>query len=695
MKSRAGSDNKVEPTAAPPIDLLPWPARWMCALIFCVTLLAYLPAIQGGFIWDDAGHVTRPDLQSLHGLGRIWFEVGATQQYYPFLHTAFWVEHLFWGDLPLGYHLINVLLHATAACLLGLTLRHLFDEERAPQVCAPTKVGQNAVGRGATLLRPPRQRCDGSAWLAALLFALHPVCVESVAWIAEQKNTLSTVLYLCAALAYLRFDEKRKGTPYALATGLFVLALLTKTVTATLPAALLVAFWWKRGRLSWRREVVPLAPWFALAGAAGWLTAWFERTRIGAEGADFALTLVQRGLLAGRVIWFYLGKLVWPADLSFIYPRWTVDPAQAWQWLFPLAALVLLAGLWLGRRRGAIAGLLFFVGTLFPALGFINVFPFMFSFVADHFQYLACTGILAMGSAGLVAVLTRFSPWVGRMLCLLMLTVLGTLTWAQARMYRDVFVLYQTTIDKNPACWMAYNNLAEALTNTGRAGEAIPLLERALKLRPGFPEAENNLGDDLRLVGRAPEAIRHLQKALQLRPNFAEAHNNLGAALMMTGQSAQGIFEFKEALRLKAGYPMARFNLGLALANNGQTAEAIGDFAAAVRLKPDFGQAELNWGIGLALAGRFPEARIHFERALQLEPDSPGAHYSFGRALAGVRRLDEAISHYERALFLAPDFADAHLNLALALRQAGRLSEAEMHYQEATRLNAGGAPGPN
>jgi protein O-mannosyl-transferase len=668
MKSRAGSDNKEESIAAPPTDLAHWPTRWMCALIFGATLFAYFPVFQGGFIWDDAGHVTRPDLQSLQGLGRIWCEIGATQQYYPFLHTAFWAEHLLWGDWAPGYHVLNVLLHATAACLLGLTLRRLFDGDR----------------RGA-----------GIAWLAALLFALHPVCVESVAWISEQKNTLSAVLYFSAALAYLRFDEERRGRPYALATGLFVLALLTKTVTATLPAALLVVFWWKRGGLSWRRDVVPLAPWFALAGAGGWLTAWFERTRIGAEGAGFELTLVQRSLLAGRVTWFYLGKLVWPADLMFIYPRWTVDPAQAWQWLFPLAVLALLVGLWLRRRRGAMAGLLIFVGTLFPALGFINVFPFVFSFVADHFQYLASASILAMASAGLGAVLTRFSPGVSRTVNVLLLTALGALTWAQTGMYRDAFALYETTLARNPSCWLAHNNLAMLLTNAGRTPEAIPHLEQALHLRPDFPEAENNLGDDLRQLGRPQEAIPHFERALRLQPKFAEAHGNLGVVLLVTGRAAEGIAELTEALRLKPSYAMARYDLGLARADAGHPEQAILEFAEAVRLNPGFGEAELNWAVGLTILGRFPEAIPHFERAMQLEPESPLAHYTYGRALAEAGRRDDAIRQFEEALTLDPGLADAHLGLALALRQAGRLREADVHDQEATRLNARGAPAQN
>jgi len=633
-----------------------WPAAGVCLLIFCATLVAYLPALHGGFIWDDAGHVTRPDLQSLHGLARIWFEVGATQQYYPFLHTAFWVEHRLWGEAPLGYHLLNVLLHATAACLLGATLRRL-----------PVP----------------------GAWLAALLFALHPVAVESVAWIAEQKNTLSAVLYLGAALAYLRFDERRRGPPYALATVLFLLALLTKTVTATLPAALLLVFWWRRGRLAWRRDLLPLLPWFAAAAAAGGVTAWFERTRIGAEGADFALTSAQRFLVAGRAVWFYLGKLVWPADLVFIYPRWTIDAAAAAQWLFPLGALALVAVLWRRRQRGPLTALLFFGGTLFPALGFFNVFPFIFSFVADHFQYLASAGVFALAAAGL----SRLPRAAGGLLAGVLVAGLGALTWRQSAMYRDVFTLYRTTIARNPDCWMAYNNLAEATADAGRPADAIPLLERALQLRPAFAQAENNLGDDLRLTGRPLDGIPHLVHAVQLQPGFAQAHNNLGAALMMINRPAEGTTEFRQAVALRPDYAQAHFNLGLALANAGTTGDAIAEFAAAARLEPANPDYELNWAVGLSFTGRFLEARPHFERAVALAPDSVDARLQYGRALLAASRLDDAIAQYEEAVRVAPGSAGAHLSLALALRQAGRMTEASAQYLEARRLSPDGSPG--
>ena len=669
----------------------------LCALVFLSTLVAYAPVLGGGFIWDDAGHVTRPDLQSPGGLWRIWTEVGATQQYYPLLHTAFWIEHRLWGDAPLGYHLLNVLLHATAACLLALTLRRLLAVGPIGGPAAstgPTDTARPTNGPGCRAYHGSKSAIP---WIAALLFALHPVCVESVAWIAEQKNTLSAVFYFCAALAYLRFDEGRRARGYALATVLFAAALLTKTVTATLPAALLVVFWWRRGRLSGRRDVAPLLPWFMLSGGAGWLTAWVERTRIGAEGADFALGWVDRGLLAGRVVWFYLGKLVWPADLIFIYPRWTLNAADPWAWLFPLGVLAVLGTLCWRRRRlaGALAGSLYFVGTLFPALGFINVYPFIYSFVADHFQYLACVGILTLAAAGIATLAESLPPWPRRLLPGLLLLGLGALTFREAGVYHDVFTLYQTTIARNPGCWLAYNNLATELATAGRPADAIPLLERALKLRPDFALAEANLGDDLRQLGHPREAIPHLERAVRLEPRFATAHNSLGAALMMTGRPAEGIAEFREALRVQPDYPIAHFNLGLALAKTGHPEAAVAEFAAAVRQDPGYAEAELNWAIGLTVTGRFPEAVTHFERALQLDPNSAAAHNTYGRALAESDRLPEAIAQFEAALRLAPDLADAHLNLALALRRVGRLQDAEAEYREAMRLRSGAGPNHN
>ena len=441
-----------EPQQSPGI---PWGTA---ALILVLALACYWPALHGSLVWDDDGHVTKPELQSFAGLLQIWFNVHATQQYYPLLHSAFWAEHLLWGDAALGYHLVNVLQHAAAAFLLVLVLRRL----RLP-----------------------------GARLAGVIFTVHPVCVESVAWISEQKNTLSLVLYLLAALAYLRFDAERTrsgaGRLYALASVLFVMALLTKTVTATLPAALLVIFWWQRGRLDWRRDAKPLIPWFVLAAASGLFTAWVERTIIGAEGTAFDLSIVERTLLAGRVIWFYLGKLLWPHPLIFVYPRWDAGAdAPGWAGYLLLAGVV-TAVLWALQRRarGPLAAWLFYVGSLFPALGFFNVYPFVFSYVADHFQYLASMGIIAAASCGAVRLLSRAAPALragGWGLVGALVAALAVLAHVQSGAYADEPTLYNATLELNPGAWMAHNNLGLWYRNHGDGAQGAPAL-------PGGPEA--------------------------------------------------------------------------------------------------------------------------------------------------------------------------------------------------------------
>ncbi len=647
----------ASPTPADPFALPPLAGA---LLIFGAALLAYAPALTGGFLWDDGGHVTRADLRGFTGLIRIWTDFGATQQYYPLLHSAFWLEHHLWGDSTVGYHVLNVLQHATAACLFAAVLRRL------------------AV--------------PGSIF-AALLFALHPVCVESVAWISEQKNTLSAVFYLAAMLCYLRYDRDRRTADYAWASGLFLAALLTKTVTATLPAALLVIFWWQRERrLDLRRDVLPLVPWLVVGVLGGWLTASFERGLIGATGDDFSLSLLERGLLSGRVLWFYLGKLAWPADLMFIYPRWMIDASSLAQWLFPIAALGLVgAGVWWTRRsRGPLAALLIFGGTLFPALGFFNVYPFLFSYVADHFQYLASLAIFAL----LAAALSRAPLIAARIGAIVVLVVLAGLTRAQSATYRDAATLYQITLAANPDCWMAHNNLGNLLVDQGQPVDAIPHFEAVLKLRPKFADAESNLGDALRRLGRNDESLAHLQRAVALAPNNPSAHNNLGATFMALNRLPEGIVEFHRALRLDPSSAQFHLNLGLGLANAGDTAGARTEFEAALKLQPDFPQAESNLGIALLLTNQLSTALPHFARAIELDPNYGEGHYFYGRALVTTGRLNEAIGEFGAALELQPNFADAHLQLALALRQTGRMPEASQHYAEAVRLNPslGGKP---
>jgi len=636
------------------------PTLLLAAALVVAVFVAYQPAWHGTLLWDDDAHVTSPELQSWQGLYRIWFELDATQQYYPLLHSVFWLEHKLWGDSVLGHHLTNIFLHAMAAIMVAYLLRRL----KVP-----------------------------GAYLAAAIFALHPVQVESVAWITELKNTLSAVFYLGAAIVYVRFDETRKWRWYLVAILLFAFGLMSKTVTATLPAALLVVFWWQRGRLSWRRDVLPLLPFFALGAAAGLFTAWVERTLIGAQGDAFELSIVERFMLAGRVLWFYLGKLVGPADLIFIYPRWQMSQAAAWQYLFSAAALVCLAVLWALRRkwRGPLAGVLFFAGTLFPVLGFCNVYPFIYSFVADHFQYLASLGIIALASAGAVLLLARYGLWgraTGNLLCLALLATLAVLTWRQSRMYSDVLTLYEETIERNPDCWMAYNNLGIYWSSHGKLDDAIAYYEKALDRNPECATVHVNLGASYGSQNKWAEAMAHYQRAAELRPDYPEAHFNIGAALQDAGKVDEAIASYERVLQIKPKYARAHNNLGTAYAKRGQLDKAIFHFEQAIQAKPDSADAYDRLGTALYQKGDVEKAIAMHRKAVELKPNDAQFQCDLGEILQEREKVDEATACFQQAIEADPKYARAYLDLGQVFYRQGKLSEALVQYEKAIEHNA-------
>ena len=644
------------------------PKSWICAFVLVlVTLLAYQPVWRAGFIWDDDSYVTNnTPLRTVDGLWGIWDKPGTTFQYYPLVFTSFWVEYHFWKLQPLGYHLVNVLLHALNAVLLWYVLRRL----EIP-----------------------------GAWWAAAIFALHPVGVESVAWITERKNVLSGLFYFLAVLAYLRFRpltdrEAARACDwryYPLVLVLFLCALLSKTVTCSLPAVLLLLVWWKTGRVE-RRDVLALAPLFVLGVASGFMTTWMEKHSVGASGAEWALSFGQRCLVAGRALWFYTGKLFWPHNLTFIYPRWEIDASVAWQYLFPVAALVVLIALWWLRSRigrGPLVAVLCFAGTLVPALGFFDVFPFRYSFVADHFQYLACIGLISLAVSTGTAICKRAGPWgrnLGTVAAATALLVLGVSTGRQARIYQDLTTLWRDTLTKNPQCWMAHYNLGVTLTQARRVREAIGHYEQALRIKPDYVEAHNNLGIALQQLGRVQEAIEQYARALQLEPEDAVAQYNLGVALSQVGRFEEAIGHYEQALRITPDDAEAHNKLGGCLSRLGKVQEAIRHCEQALRIKPDYAEAQYNLGMALVQAGRLPEAMEHLERALRLEPDYAEAHCNLGIALVRRGRLPEAIGHYEQALRIKPDFAEAHNNLGNALKQLGRIPEAIAHYEQALQI---------
>lgn len=623
-------------------------------------MAAYQPAWNGKPVWDDNAHFTNPALYSLDGLRRIWTQPGVTQQYYPLVHSVFWVEHKLWEYRPMGYHFTNILLHLVSALLLLKILRRL-----------------DVPG----------------AWLATAIFALHPIQVESVAWISELKNTLSGVCYLASALIYLKFDRERKPVFYCVALGLFLAGLMSKTVIATLPAALLVVFWWKRGRLSWKRDVAPLIPFFCSGLSAGLFTAWMERKLIGAEGSEFAFSIVERFLIAGRAFWFYLGKLFWPENLIFIHPRWNVSQAVWWQYLFPAAALLLLGVLWVlrKRRRGFLAGLLFFAGTLFPALGFFNVYPFRYSFAADHFQYLAGIGPITLAAVGITKTFSLFekrAPSLKPMACGVLMAALVVLTWRQCGMYTDNETLWRITTAKNPDSWMAHDNLGNALSDSGKVDEAIIEHAKALKLRPDSAEVYSDLANALLQNGQIEEAIADYKKSLAIDPRDQVTHYNLGNVLLhQTGQLDEAIHHLEQCVEIEQSLKRpenvyAYYDLGVALYKKGRFQESVAHYEKALQIQPQFTAAQSNLAWALATC---PEASVRNGlRAVELAQESnritgdrnPVTLRTLAAAYAEAGRFPEAIETAQRALEMATVQSDAGLVEALqvqvALYQAGK-----------------------
>jgi protein O-mannosyl-transferase len=619
---RPATQSKAAPTSASGPGVA-WPRfpMWLLGVLLVLgTVLAYQPVWRAGFIWDDDQHLTNnPCVVGPAGLSGIWTSSAA--RICPLVLTSFWVQHKLWGLQPLPYHLFTLLLHAGSALVLWRVLVRL----RVP-----------------------------GAWLGAALWAWHPVQVESVAWITELKNTQSGLFYMLAGLFFVRArsaGQARWNDGAAVACA--ALAMASKSSTVILPLMLGLCEWWLQRGWQWR-SALRLAPYLALAAASSALALWTQGLE-GARGAEWVRSWPERFLTAGKVVWFYLGKLAWPHPLIFIYPKWAIDARQLTAWL-PLALLlVVLVVLWRGRQgwsRGLFMAFACFVVALLPVLGLANHYFLRYSFVGDHFQYLAAAGPLALAGAVLTAAgkawgrmsaplapLARTFPtfwsaglrpgaaenigrrrvgdgrstlwesqggggisWPGLAAGAVLLLALAVLTWKQAFVYADEETLWRDTLASNPACWPAYNNLGTLLEGKGQLDEAIRQYQEALRLNSDNAEARNNLGSAFTKKGQGDEAIRQLQEALRLNPDIAVAHNNLGIALAGKGQLDEAIRQYQEALRLKPDYAQAHNNLGGAFYQQGRTGEAIGQFQEALRLDPDYANARKN--LDLVLAAR-------------------------------------------------------------------------------------------
>ncbi len=621
------------------------------AIIVVAAFLAYIPCLGGRFVLDDDLLITEnPLIHATDGPYRFWCTI-ESPDFWPTTGTTFWIEWRLWEENPAGYHVTNLILHVVESLLIWVILRKLSIP---------------------------------GAFLAALLFAVHPVNVESVAWISQRKNITAMLFFQLSILWYLKADmptasvgmapARSHGEPwerdtfssfilhpssfhlyYWLSLAAFVLAMLGKGSVAVLPVLLLGIVWWLRPLE--RRDFARISPFFVVAGVLVGVNVWFQTH--GAESVTRSADFTQRLLGAGGVVWFYLYKAILPVDLAFVYKQWHIEAGNPLWWLPLLAALSVTAVLWRYRQtwaRPLLFAWAFFCVALVPVMGFTDVGFMKYSLVADHYQHIAIIAVIALASAfwslWRQGMQNKFR-WAATLAAVAAAGSLALLAGQQSAIYSDALTLYGTTLQKNPDCWMAYNNLGNALTDLGRTGEAIEKFQEALRLKPDYSDAHNDLAAALVQSGRLQEALEHYEQALLLRPDYPQAHNNLGSLLSETGHLPEAIEHYEKAIRLKPYYPDAYNNLGNALTYLGRTGEAIEQFQEALRLKPNYADAHNNLGVVLVQTGKLQEALDHIKQAVKIKPDYLNAYKNLALVYATMHQSSEAVAAAQKALEIA------------------------------------------
>jgi tetratricopeptide (TPR) repeat protein len=537
------------------------------------------------------------------------------------------------------------------------------------------------------------------AWLGAALWALHPVEVESVAWITETKNTESGLFFLLSILFFMKWLATRnlarplaRDWNYALTLLFAILAMACKSSTVILPVVLCLCAWWMEGRWQWR-HLASVIPIFLVSIIDSLLSIWTQNLHLAIGNPSLsAPSLPARVATAGDAIWFYLGKLLWPHPLIVIYPGWKIDAGDWLSYLPTLAVPSVLFVLWLKRDSWSRAWFFvfaYFVAALLPALGLVDNYIFRYSPVFDHFQYLASMGPLALVGAGIArrsdAVIPK-RPWLQILPGAAVLLPLAILSWHRAGAFHNDETLWTDTLAKNPNCWAAYGNLGAIFIEKGYKDEATAFFLKALEINPADEIAENNLGNVDFQAGRVDEAVAHYQKALEFNPNYDLAHANLGVALAREGRGDEAIAEYKQALKINPFGVDAHNDLGDAFLQMGQTDDAITQYQKALEIDPNSAMIHFNLGDAYLRNGQLNEAIAQFQDALKIEPGIPEAHNNLGLALSQQGRMDDAIREYQKALQINPSYTEAHTNLGIALSQKGRMDEALIQFQETLRL---------
>ncbi len=622
-----------------------------------LVLVSYFPALSGGFIWDDVIFTDDPVIHRWSGLWSIWFspsDMLKESHYWPITYTTFWLEHKLWGLEPFGYHLVNVLLHAVNTVLVWRLMLKL------------------AV--------------PGALAIAAV-FAVHPLHVESVAWIIERKDLLSALFYLSAVLVWIRFTEKPGPGRYSLALLLYMAALLSKSVAVTLPAALLILCWWKHGRIN-TNDILRVLPLFliGLAITVGDLMHYTSR----GESLTLSYSAIERLLIASRALWFYAGKLLWPDNLAVIYPVWEIRAGALLGWSYVTAAAGLGMALWLLRHRfgrGPLAGAMFFVVTLSPTLGFVGFSYMRFSLVADRFQYLAGIGMMAVLIGGIAWGVKRLPDTLQRAtagILIVVLALLGTLTWHQAKIYEDRITFFSHIIKLNPDATGAHFNISGALFNEGRLEEGYAAALIAIEKDPGAVSAHANIGRMMLLKGRFDEAEASLRRALELEPNNWQALGNMAKMRRKQGRYKEAAEQLRKMLDLEPPNAAVHADLGVLLYEAGHYQEALVSMDRAYELNPglpNLTALQLLAGRALQMLGQLDAAGQRFLEVARSNPDDPIPLVELSLLHSEQQHPGKADEYLRQALLVAQKDIAVLQNMAKIFRSRGRYEEAAKSYR--------------
>jgi len=630
----------------------------LAGLLLLLVVAAYLPALRAGFIWDDDEYVTDNSmLTATNSLHQIWFSAHTQSQYFPLVYTTFKYERALWGLNPLGFHLVNILLHGLNAVLVWIILKRL----QSP-----------------------------GAWLAAAIFALHPVQVETVAWISELKNIESLLFYLLALLAWMKFTDGPGWSSwpyYGLALAAYLLALFAKTTACTLPVALVLVPWLRGQRLGWLRSV-QILPFLLVGFGLGLVTIWWEK-HLGdyKESFDLSFSFLQRGLIASRALWFYAGKLVWPVGLTICYPRWEINAGNPAQYIPAIGCLIVAVLVWVCRKkigRGVIAGLIFFVAVLSPLLGFVIEGAFHYTYVADHYQYNATIGLIAVFAAVVCRWFAKSGFWTPVQGALLL--VLGCLTWQQCAPYHDRETLWRDNVAKNPNSWIGHLNLGLELFKQGQLDAALEQFQTAVALHPNGDHEQANLGTALMEKGLYSEAIQHLEAALAINPQYLAAHNSVALAYSQLGDENQAVAHFRKALEIDPNALGVMMNLGSALEHQGKLDEAVENYRLAANQFPTEVEPLRRLARVLAKKEQFSLAAEAGRQAVQLAPGRTDLLLALGNIYMAQTNYASAGDCYQQALKIEPASAGLHYNLGIVQGLLGRTNEERQELLETLRL---------